>query len=319
MQLNETLSGMELPDPEDFTRKNLTFLALFENEQTKDVYDLPLTYSLETGVVRWEDAQGHHTISLRDNEGLSELWEPMTAERFTHLMATLHPTFTRGTHKYQRCLLDVSPEGQILKSASSEDLEFTSLAYFPHPVDKDKEDGWEYWDTLLAPRELDTRHWIAPAINRERLAAAASQLTMADFGWEAEKIHGSIQEEHPIPAEIINEIYRIETAKGIVPPDPALIQQTAAYLREKLGVDPHPNDWTPAQWASANNARLTSRLHAQTADFPPDEAARAIRALTAAVESQPSRRLTSRTAATINPRDLPSTTQQGQQPPRRGV
>ena len=50
---------------------------------------------------------------------------------------------------------------------------------------------------------------------------------------------------------------------------PGLIQQTAVYLREKLGVDLYPNGWTRAQWASANNARLTSRLHAQTADFRP--------------------------------------------------
>lgn len=312
MRLDENLSGMTLPDPEVFARKNLTFLVLFEDEQTKDVYDLPLTYSLETGMVRWEDARGIHTISLRDNEELAGLWEPMTAERFTYLMATLHPTFTRGIHRYRRCVLDVSPEGQILKSASDEDLEFTSLAYFPHPVDKDKEDGERYWDVLVAPSEIETRANIVPIANREWMEKIASQATLADFGWEAANMHAAIQEPHPIPAEIINEIYGIKTAKGIVPPDPELIQQTAAYLREKLGVDPHPNDWTPAQWASANNARLTSRLHAQTADFPADKAAHAIRALTAAVKNQRSQHPPFMTAATINPQG-PPIRQQGQQ------
>jgi hypothetical protein len=317
MRLNENLSGMELPQPDDLARKNLTFLVLFEDEQTKDVYDLPLTYSLETGVVRWEDAEGHHTISLRDNEELSVLWEPMTAEKFTYLMTTLHPTFTRGIHKYRRCVLDVSPEGQILKSASDEDLEFTSLAYFPHPVDKDTQDGWRYWDTLLAPSELGTRIDIVPVTDRERFENVASQPTLADFGWEAADMHAAIQEEHAIPAEIINEIYRIETARAIAPPDPELIQRTAVYLREKLGVDPHPNDWTGTQWTSANNARLRSRLHAQTADFPHEEAAPAMRALTAAVKNQYNRPTTTRTAATINPRNLPPTKrQQGWQPPK---
>jgi hypothetical protein len=151
VELNKNPFGIELPRPDEFTRKNLTFLVLLENEQSKDIYDLPLTYSLEMGVVRWEDAEGIRTISLRDNEELSGLWEPMTAERFTYLMTTLHPTFTRETHKYQRCLLNISPEGQILKSDSDEDLEFTSLAYFPRPVGRDGKEGWEYWDTLLAP------------------------------------------------------------------------------------------------------------------------------------------------------------------------
>jgi uncharacterized protein with von Willebrand factor type A (vWA) domain len=93
-------------------------------------------------------------------------------------------------------------------------------------------------------------------------------------------------------------------------------QRTTVYLREKLGVDPHPNDWTGTQWASANNARPTSKFHAQTTEFPPDKAARAIRALTAAVKNQHNRRLTTRTAATINPRNLLRTKhQQGWQPP----
>ncbi|MGH3696688.1 MAG: hypothetical protein ACRDRX_22330 [Pseudonocardiaceae bacterium] len=312
MRLDENLSGIKLPDPDDFSRKNLTFLVLFDDEQTKDVYDLPLAYSLETGVVRWEDSRGIHTISLRDNEELAGLWEPMTAERFTYLMATLHPTFTRGIHRYRRCVLDVSPEGQILKSASGEDLEFTSLAYFPRPVDKDKEDGWRYWDVLLAPSEIEIRANIVPVTDRKWMEKIASQPTLADFGWEAAKMHAAIQEPHPIPAEIINEIYRLETTKGIVPPDPELIPQTAAYLHEKLGVDPHPNDWTPAQWASANNARLASRLHAQTADFPPDKAAHAILTLTAAVKNQRSQRPPFMTAATINPQGL-LIRQQGQQ------
>ena len=193
----------------------------------------------------------------------------MTAERFTALMATLHPTFTRETHKYQRCVLNISPEGQILKSASSEDLQFTSLAYFPHSVDKEKEDGWRYWDTLLAPSGLDTRIEIVPVTDREWFERVASQSTLADFAWKAAWMHAAIQEPHPIPAEVVNEIYRIETAKGIAPPDPELIPQTAAYLRENLGVG-HSKDWTLARWVSANNARLASRLHAQTADFPSD-------------------------------------------------
>jgi hypothetical protein len=305
---------MELPRPDDLTRRNLTFLVLFANEQTKDAYDLPLTYSLETGVVRWEDAQGIHTIPLRDNEELLKLWEPMTAERFTYLMATLHPTFTQGIHRYRRCLLDVSPEGQILKSTSDGDLGFTSLAYFPHPIHKDHEDGWRYWDTLLGD---GTEHHIAPVTDREWAAKIASQLTLADFGWEAAKMHAAIQDLHPIPADLINEIYGLEAARAIVPPDPELIPQTTVYLREELGVD-HPNDWTQAQWASANNARLMSRLHAQTADFPPEQAAQAIRALTAAVKHQRSQRPPFATAVTITPQSL-STTHQGQQSPRRGI
>jgi hypothetical protein len=104
----------------------------------KDVYDLPSTYSLETGVVRWEDAEVLHAISLRDNEELSNLWEPMTAERFTYLMTTLHPTFTREPDSYRRCVLAISPEGQILKSDSDEDLEYTSLPYFPRPVGREE-------------------------------------------------------------------------------------------------------------------------------------------------------------------------------------
>jgi hypothetical protein len=98
MQLDENFSGIKLPDPGDLVTKNLTFLTLMDYTKWKDIYDLPLTYSLETGVVRWEDTQGIHTISLRDNEELSGLWEPMTAERFTYLMTSLHPTFTRETH-----------------------------------------------------------------------------------------------------------------------------------------------------------------------------------------------------------------------------
>lgn len=317
MELNKSSSGIELPEPEDFARKNLTFLVLFDNEQTKDVYDLPLVYSLDTGIVKWEDAQGIHTISLRDNEELSKLWEPMTAQRFTCLMTTLHPTFTREIYRYRRCVLDVSPEGQILKSTSDQNLEFTSLSYFPHPVDKDREDGDRYWDVLLGPHEVDTRIDIVPIVDREWMERVASQLTLADFGWEAAKMHADIQEPHPIPAEFINETYGIETAKDIVPPDPGLIQQTAVYLREKLGVD-HPNDWTPAQWASANNARLASRLHAQTADFPRDKAADAVRALTAAVKHQRGQRPPFATAATINPQGLP-TTHQNPQTLRRGI
>lgn len=318
MRLNENFSGMKLPGPDGFARKNLTFLTLLDNEQSKDVYDLPLTYSLEMGVVRWEDTQGIHAVSLRDNKELSKLWEPMTAERFTCLMATLHPTFIREVDRYQRCVLDVSPEGQILKSGSDEDLEFTSLAYFPHPVDKDKEDGDRYWDILLAPSKMDTRQLIVPIMRKERIKRVASQLTLADFGWEAADMHAAIQEMHPIPAEIINETYRIETAKSIVPPDPGLIQQTAVYLRENLGVDSHPNDWTRAQWASANNARLASRLYAQTADFSFDKAAEAIHALTAVVKKQWNHPAP-RTVATIGSRDLPPTLRQGQQTPRRGI
>ena len=73
---NETPLGIKLPTADDFSGETLTFLVLFENEQTKDVYDLPLAYSLETGVVRWEDSKGIHTISLRGNEELSTCGSP---------------------------------------------------------------------------------------------------------------------------------------------------------------------------------------------------------------------------------------------------
>lgn len=317
MRLDENLSGIRLPNADDFANKNLTFLVLFEEERTNDVYDLPLAYSLETGVARRKDAHDIHTISLRDNEELLKLWEPMTPERFTYLMATLQPTFTRETDKYQRCILNISPEGQILKSDSDQDLQFTSLAYFPASIDDDENEGWHYWDTLVESN-TDIRPSIVPDMHSGRLAEVASQPTLADFGWKAAWIHRAVQETHPMPVEFINRIFGIETAKGIAPPDPELIPQTAVYLREELGVDSHPYDWTPAQWVSANNARLASRLHAQTADFPPDQAAQAIRALTAAVKHQRSQRPPFATAATINPQGAP-TRHQGPQTPRHRV
>lgn len=336
MQLKENISGIELPYPDDFTRKTLTFLALMDYTKWKDIYDLPLTYSLETGVVRWEDTEGSHEVSLRDNEELCDLWEPMTAERFTYLMATLHPTFTREAHRYRCCVLNVSPEGQILKSTSDKDLEFTSLTYFPRPVGREGKEGWEYWDDLIDPedggqclRGLIIEGTQRPVVDRERAQRLASQPTLADFGWDADIVHEDIQEKHnPLAgpstdAEFAMGVTYPKYEDGIIraapPNDPHAVQQTADFLREKLGVDPHPALWTTEHWAAANNARLNSRLHAQTADFPPDEAARAIRALTTAVKNQRSRRITTRTAATINPRATHRTLQRGQQPPRQGV
>jgi hypothetical protein len=331
VELDKTPSGIQLPDPDDFTRKSLTFLALMDFTTGKDIYDLPLTYSLETGVVRWEDVEGVHTISLRDNEELSQLWEPITAERFTYLMATLHPTFTRETHRYSRCLLNISPEGQILKSASDKDLEFTSLTYFPRLIGREEKEGWEYWDDLLDPEEggqwlrgLVIKGVQRPVVERERAEKVASQPTLADFGWAADIVHEGIQEKHNPLAGPRNEVqaamvtyprYDDGIIRAAPPNDPHAIEQTAGYLRDKLGVEPHPALWTTQHWTSASNARLNSRLHAQTADFPPDQAAHAIRALTAAVKNQRNRP-TTRTAATIKPRDLPRTKrQQGWHPP----
>jgi hypothetical protein len=173
VRLDENISGIRLPDADDFASKNLTFLVLFVKDDIQDVYDLPLTYSLETGVVRWEDIHGIHTVSLRDNEELTELWEPMTPERFTALMATLQPTFTREADRYQRCILNITPEGQILKSDSDEDLQFTSLAYFPTSIDDDKNEGWDYWDILLGSK-TDIRADIVPDMRREWLEKIAS-------------------------------------------------------------------------------------------------------------------------------------------------
>ena len=329
MELDKTSSGIALPGPDDFVRKSLTFLVLMDYTAWKDIYDLPLTYSLETGVVRWEDTEGVHTVSLRDTEELSQLWEPMTSERFTYLMATLHPTFARETHRYSRCVLNISPEGQILKSDSGKDLEYTSLTYFPRLIGREGKEGWEYWDDLLDP-EKGGGQWLRglivngvqrPVVERDRAEKAASQPTLADFGWDADIVHENIQEKHnplagPSTATMTHPRYTDGIIRAAPPNDPHAIEQTAVYLREKLGVDPHPALWTAQQWVSASNARLNSRLHAQTADFPPDQAASAIRALTAAVKNQRNRSTTTRTAATINPRDLPRTKrQQGWQPP----
>jgi hypothetical protein len=332
MRLNENLSGIKLPNPEDFARKSLTFLVLMDFTKWKDIYDLPLTYSLETGVVRWEDAAGVHTISLRDNEELSGLWEPMTPERFTYLMTTLHPTFTRETDRYRRCLLNISPEGQILKSDPRKKLEYTSLTYFPRPIGREEKEGWEYWDDLLDPEQggqwlhgLTIKGAQKPVVEREDAEKVASQPTLADFGWAAGVVHENIQEIHNPLAGPSNEVeaatvtyprYLDGIIRAAPPNDPHAIEQTAVYLRDKLGVDPHPALWTRTHWVSANNARLKSRLHTQTADFPPEKAAPAIRALPAAVNNQGNRPTTTRTAATINPRDLPRTKrQQGWLPP----
>lgn len=332
MELDKTPSGIELPQSYDFTRKSLTFLVLMDFATSKDIYDLPLTYSLETGVVRWEDAEGIHTISLRDTEELSKLWEPMTPERFTYLMTTLYPTFTRETDRYQRGLLNISPEGQILKSDPRKRLEYTSLTYFPHLIGREEKEGWHYWDDLLNPEGggqwlhgLTIKGTQKPVVDREDAEKVASQPTLADFGWAAGTLHGDIQEIHNPLAGPSDEVeaatvtyprYDDGIIRAAPPNDPHAIAQTAAYLREKLSVDPHPAMWTAQHWILANNARLNSRLHAQTADFPPDKAAHAIRALTAAVKNQHNRPTTTRTAATINPRHLPQTKrQQGWQPP----
>jgi hypothetical protein len=285
MRLNKNLSDMELPDPEHFTRETLTFMVLIDNGIWKDIYDLPLAYSLETGVVRWEEAEGVHTISLRDNEELSDLWEPMTAERFTYLMTTLHPTFTREAHRYRRCALAISPEGQILKLDPYGNPEFTSLTYFPRPVGREEKEGWEYWDNLLDPeqggqrlRGLIIEGEQRPVVERERAQKVASQPTLADFGWGADIIHEDIQNKHnPLvgpsteveAAMVTYPRYEDGIIRAAPPSDPHAIEQTADYMREKLGVDPHPALWKPEHWASANNARLNSRLHAQTADFHP--------------------------------------------------
>jgi hypothetical protein len=213
MRLNENLSGMKLPNPEDFARKSLTFLVLMDFTKWKDIYDLPLTYSLETGVVRWEDAAGVHTISLRDNEELSGLWEPMTPERFTYLMTTLHPTFTRETDRYRRCLLNISPEGQILKSDPRKKLEYTSLTYFPRPIGKEEKEGWQYWDDLLDPEQgsqwlhgLTIKGTQKPVVEREDAEEVADQPTLADFGWATHAIHERIQEDHNPLAGPRNEV-----------------------------------------------------------------------------------------------------------------
>lgn len=102
------------------------------------------------------------------------------------------------------------------------------------------------------------------------------------------------------------------------PNDPHAIEQTALYLRDKLGIDPHPTLWTRTHWVSASNARLNSRLHAQTADFPPEQAAPAIHALTAAVKNQRDRRPPFMPTATISPQG-PPVRQQTARPPRRKV
>ncbi|HKR50883.1 MAG TPA: hypothetical protein VJT72_15125, partial [Pseudonocardiaceae bacterium] len=298
MELDKTPSGIELPNPDDFTRKSLTFLVLMDSTTWKDIYDLPLTYSLETGAVRWEDTAGIHTVSLRDTEELSQLWEPMTAERFTYLMTTLYPTFARETDRYSRCLLNISPEGQMLKSASGKDLEYTSLTYFPRLIGREEKEGWEYWDDLLDPEEGG--QWLRgliiegvqrPVVERDRAEKLASQPTLADFGWDADIVHESIQEKHnplagPSTATVTYPRYDDGIIRAAPPNDPHAIEQTSIYLRDKLGVEPHPALWTTQNWTSANNARLNSRLHAQTADFPPEKAAHAIRALTAALKNQ---------------------------------
>ena len=332
MELDQTPSGIKLPRPDDFTRKSLTFLVLMDSTMWKDVYDLPLTYSLETGVVRWEDAEGVHTISLRDTEELSKLWEPMTAERFTYLMTTLHPTFARETDRYSRYLLTISPEGQILKSDSDKDLQFTSLTYFPRLIGREEKAGWQYWDDLLDPegggqwlRGLIVKGTQKPIVERDRAEKVASQPTLADFGWAADAIHKDIQNDHNPLAGPSDEVeattvtyprYEDGIIRAAPPNDPHATELTADYLRDKLGIAPHPARWTRTHWISASNARLNSRLHAQTADFPPEKAAPAIRTLTTAVKNQHNRPTTTRTAATIKPRDLPRTKhQQGWQPP----
>lgn len=138
-------------------------------------------------------------------------------------------------------------------------------------------------------------------MDREDAEKVANQPTLADFGWAAHTIHESIQEDHNPLAGPSNEVeaamvtyprYDDGIIRAAPPNDPHAIEQTAVYLRDTLGIDPHPALWAARHWVTANNARLNSRLHAQTADFPRDKAAPAIRALTAAVKNQHNRRTT---------------------------
>jgi hypothetical protein len=154
----------------------------------------------------------------------------------------------------------------------------------------------------------------------------ASQPTLADFGWAADTIHKDIQNDHNPLAGPRDEVeaamvtyprYTDGIIRAALPNDPHAIEQTALYLREKLGVDPHPALWTRTQWVSASNARLNSRLHAQTADFPPEQAAPAIRALTTAVKNQRDRRPPFMPAATISPQNPPTRQQNPRSRQRR--
>lgn len=288
--------------PGNFKATNLVFYAIMG----ADLHDLPVVYSLETGVVSWDEGRERHTVSLRHDLELSLLWEPMTPEKFNYLMAILYsvPDY-EGFTDHDLHALSISPEGHVIK-ASPGLVEETTLARFPSSVgSSDARGRWKIiWD-----REDDDKNYTGEEPDRvTRIGTARGaddQPSLAEFSHQVHTLHK--------PSGTTDEYTDNSHA----------IAQAANFLRTKMGVDKPPAEWTQKQWSSANCARLHSIRHAETTDFSEEKAARAVQALVAAVETQRTKRRTFRkkTAAGMTqgplPPGLPGGQQPGSQPPSR--
>lgn len=130
--------------PGNFKATNLVFYAIMG----ADLHDLPVVYSLETGVVSWNEGRERHTVSLRRNPEIFLLWEPMTPEKLNYLMAILYsvPDY-EGFTDHDLHALSISPEGHVIK-ASTGLVEETTLARFPHSVvSSDARSRWKKYGT----------------------------------------------------------------------------------------------------------------------------------------------------------------------------
>lgn len=215
-----------------------------------------LTYSLDTGVVRWRDpSTGEYPppIALRSNTRLAQ-WEPMTRDKFELIALELgvldgDDSSPTPTEDLGIAALVVSPEGHIF--------------------------GWDRSGLAVSDvrrlSALGQRPLIDPIHHRGQWADGATRALvgsgmipqLADdlgFGLDGPDLPDYAHEAMIMLAESGNR------DTGLYTPD------AAQFIADQFGVDAHTVDW-----AAANKARLINASFAEIAPFDPISATQALR------------------------------------------